>query len=302
MPEDLTLGRRPTSVRLPTPAPRSSASGAAGAPAGESPVDRFHGDCANCLGLCCVIPSFSTSAEFAIDKPAGHACHNLRADSRCAIHDRLRDSGMAGCTVYDCFGAGQQISNVTLAGLHWDERAPDADVCAAFYVMRQLHELLWCLREALGMPEPASLHEQLDQQYGELETLTACSADELLALDVSARRAQVGVLLRRASEFVRAPQPGPDHAGADLIGVNLAGADLRGANLRGALLVGATLTRADLRGADLLGADLRGAALAGADLAGALFVTQSQLDSARGDATTTVPHGRNHPWHWPAVS
>ena len=35
---------------------------------------RLRADCARCAGLCCVAPAFAASADFAIDKPAGHAC------------------------------------------------------------------------------------------------------------------------------------------------------------------------------------------------------------------------------------
>jgi uncharacterized protein YjbI with pentapeptide repeats len=73
-------------------------------------------DCERCFGLCCVAPAFSASADFAIDKDAGCPCPNLQADFRCAIHDRLRQRGFAGCTVYDCFGAGQKVAQVTFGG------------------------------------------------------------------------------------------------------------------------------------------------------------------------------------------
>jgi uncharacterized protein YjbI with pentapeptide repeats len=119
-------------------------------------------------------------------------------------------------------------------------------------------------------------------------------------VDVPAVRERVNALLLRASELARTGVPGrrKDRRGADLIGARLRGADLRGANLRGAYLIGADLQGADLRTADLVGADLRGADLRGADLTGALFVTQTQLESARGDATTAVPGHLRRPLHW----
>ena len=101
---------------------------------------------------------------------------------------------------------------------------------------------------------------------------------------------------------VRRPsRPGPR---ADLVGAALAGADLRDADLRGALLLGADLRDADLRRTDLLGADLRGADLAGADLRDALYLTQPQIDAARGDGRTRLGPGLRRPGHWspgPAV-
>ena len=59
-----------------------------------------------CAGLCCVAPAFAASADFAIDKPAGRPCPNLRDDFRCGIHAELRERGFPGCEVFDCFGAG----------------------------------------------------------------------------------------------------------------------------------------------------------------------------------------------------
>ncbi|MGW3479266.1 pentapeptide repeat-containing protein, partial [Streptomyces althioticus] len=61
---------------------------------------------------------------------------------------------------------------------------------------------------------------------------------------------------------------------------------------------GLRVVGADLRDADLIGADLRGADLAGADLTGALFLTQAQLNAARGDAATTLPPSLERPAHW----
>ncbi len=50
-------------------------------------------DCANCFALCCVALPFAKSTDFAVNKPAGTPCKNLREDFRCGIHTRLRDQG-----------------------------------------------------------------------------------------------------------------------------------------------------------------------------------------------------------------
>ena len=257
-------------------------------------------DCASCFALCCVAPAFTASAEFAITKPAGSPCPNLAADLRCSIHSGLRQRGFAGCTVFDCFGAGQKLSRQTFGGRDWRTHPELAGpMFAALPVMRQLHELLWYLTEALDVA-PAALHAELRSAVDTVRRLTDTGPDALPGLDVAAHRQPVGELLGRVSAQVRAPVRGGrrDRAGADLFGADLRRADLRGVSLRGALLVGARLTGADLRHADLLGADLRGADLAGADLAGALFVTQAQLDAATGDAGTGLPASRRRPEHW----
>jgi hypothetical protein len=85
-----------------------------------------------------------------------------------------------------------------------------------------------------------------------------------------------------------------------LIGADLQGADLRGASPRGAYLIGADLRAADLRMADVIGADFRGADIRGADLTGSIFLIQSQLDAAKGDAGTRLPPPLTRPTHWSA--
>lgn len=81
-------------------------------------------DCGSCFGLCCVALPFSASADFAVDKAAGTACGNLGDDFRCGIHTRLRTEGFNGCTVYDCFGAGQRVSQVTFGARAGVRAAP----------------------------------------------------------------------------------------------------------------------------------------------------------------------------------
>ncbi|WP_249350094.1 pentapeptide repeat-containing protein [Microbispora sp. H10836] len=257
-------------------------------------------DCANCFGLCCVALPFAASADFAITKDAGRPCPNLRDDFRCGIHARLRDSGFPGCTVYDCFGAGQKVSQVTFGRSWRDEPRTAARMFEVFPVMRHLHELLWYLDEALALPAARPIHAELRGAFEETERLTTGTPDDLLGVDVAAHREKVNVLLLRTSELVRAPAGGraPDRRGADLIGARLRKADLRGANLRGAYLIGADLRGADLRWADLIGADLRGADLGGADLTESVFLTQAQVNAAKGDEATKLPPGLTRPTHW----
>jgi uncharacterized protein YjbI with pentapeptide repeats len=249
-------------------------------------------DCGNCFGLCCVALTFSKSADFAIDKAAGEPCSNLQEDFRCGIHQKLRKKGFQGCTVYDCFGAGQKISQ--LAGESWRE-APGQKMFEALPIMRQLHELLWYLTEALQLKETAPIHTDLQRSIDHIDQLTQ---HDLALVDLTKERQPVNELLLRTSELIRGKQKKKDRRGADLIGAKLRGADLHKANLRGAYLIGADLRDADLRKADLIGADLRDTDLRGADLTGALFLTQSQVNAARGDSATKLPPALIRPSHW----
>ncbi|CAL9415031.1 pentapeptide repeat-containing protein [Streptomyces albus] len=259
--------------------------------------DRLRADCERCAGLCCVALPFAASADFAVHKPAGQRCGNLTAENRCSIHARLRESGFAGCSVFDCYGAGQRVSARATPRTP-GPRMPESLMFAVFRVTRQLHELLWLLTEAEaveGGGEAGALAAELDALIDE-------DADTVLAVDVEAWRARVGPVLERVSERARRGLDGRDLARADLMGARLRGARLRGAGMRGALLIAADLRGADLRQADLLGADLRDADVCGADLSGALFLTQPQLNAAHGDSATLVPDTLVRPAHWPDTS
>ena len=270
-------------------------------PAPEGGRLSLRADCKRCFALCCVVPAFSASADFAITKEAGQPCINLTPEFRCGIHTCLREQGFRGCTVYDCFGAGQKVSQVTFDGADWREAPRTAkQMFEVFPIMRDLHELLWYLSEALTLQTTGPLHADLRLALAKTERLTYLSPDQLAQLDLESHRQVVNALLLQTSELVRAEVRNEKKQlrGADLIGANLAGADLRGASLRGSYLIGADLRHADLRMADLTGADLRGANIKGADLTGSIFLVQSQIDSAKGDIETRLPTSLTHPRHW----
>jgi uncharacterized protein YjbI with pentapeptide repeats len=53
-----------------------------------------------------------------------------------------------------------------------------------------------------------------------------------------------------------------------------------------------------MRVADLIGADFRDADIRGADLTGSIFLTQAQINAAKGDAATKLPPLLIRPSHW----
>jgi uncharacterized protein YjbI with pentapeptide repeats len=227
---------------------------------------------------------------------------DLLDDGACGIHSDLRRHGFPGCAAYDCFGAGQQVSQVTFAGRDWrQDPQTAAQMFAVFAIMRQLHELLWYLAAALALAPARAVHDELRRALTATQAMADRPAEALLELDIHAHRDQANAVLARASELVRAQLPGGkrDYRAADLAGARLVRAGLAGANLRGARLIGADLSGADLTLADLTGADLRATNLRGADLATSLFLTQAQLDAAQGDTSTRLPPSLTRPAHWP---
>jgi hypothetical protein len=252
-------------------------------------------DCGQCVGLCCVALPFRPSHGFAFAKDAGEPCRNLDGAYGCAIHASLRQSGMAGCTTYECFGAGQRVTQAVYGGASWRGSADGgAEMFEVFAVVQRLHEMLVLLDQASALrpgPELTRLREEVSEHADG-------RPNDILDTDLDRLAILVGDALRGVSRSVRGA--GPSYAGNDLAGHDLRATDLSGADLRGALLIAADLRDAVLDRTDLLGADLRDTDLSGADLSTSLFVTQPQLNAARGSAATRLPPHVRRPLSWPA--
>ncbi|MES1046559.1 pentapeptide repeat-containing protein [Heyndrickxia oleronia] len=266
-------------------------------------------DCGNCFGLCCVALPFAATTDFAIDKEGGKPCPNLQNDFRCQIHRDLRQKGFRGCTVFDCLGAGQKVSQVTFKGNDWRESQETArQMFRVFPIVQQLHEMLWYLTQALSLEVTKSIHNDLRKAMEETEILSELDPDSLIGIDIPLHREKINRLLLRTSDLVREGSEFNSKTSRkhqkllgkrmDLIGSNLKGADLKGANLRGAFLIAADLREADLRMTDMIGADLRDADLRGADLTGSIFLTQVQINAAKGNSRTKLPKSLIRPGHW----
>lgn len=267
-------------------------------------------DCAKCFGLCCVALHFSTIDGFPLDKPAGDPCLHLAKDFRCQVHDSLKEKGLKGCIAFDCMGAGQKICSKTFEGRDWRSLPQQKnEMFEGFLIMIQLHQMLWYLNEAAELRTAEHLAEEIAAMGAETQVLTQVTSEALLKLDISGHRARVDALLIKAS-IGRRQQA---RAGRQivsgktlkklkndklLLGADLRNTDLVGADLRGSLLIAANMSGTDLTGTDFIGADLRDADLSGANLSNSFFLTQGQINLAKGSLDTKLPKGLKRPPHW----
>ncbi|AMW98067.1 hypothetical protein ATY39_00730 [Rummeliibacillus stabekisii] len=241
-------------------------------------------DCTKCFGLCCTALNIIASSDFSINKSAGTPCLNLQSNYSCQIHSQLRDKGFKGCTVFDCLGAGQAVSQITFKGKSWRENPETGKkIFQVFPIMEQLHEMMAYVSEALTYEVPENLADKLSIQLKKLQNFTELGADDLLAFDLIKYRFSLNELLTRASNFIRekaiSKLPGNrnlkdfDHARVDWIGKKLEGKDLRASDFRGAYLIASDMRNTDLREVNFIGADLRDVNLSGADLFTSMFLT-----------------------------
>jgi hypothetical protein len=232
---------------------------------------------------------FSRGGGFGFDKLQDEPCRHLDPPFTCGIHHDLRRRGFPACATFECFGAGQQVVQRTFAGRNWRAEPKIAsEMLAVFRIARHLHEMLALLSLTC---EPEPLAEEL------IGVVMGDPAD-ILTVAVDDWRARVGERLRAVSRTRRGS--GQDLAGADLMGRDLRSHDLARADLRGALLAAADLRGTQMELADLLGADLRDARVDGTDLSRTLFLTQPQVNAARGDTDTVLPSALTQPQHWPS--
>lgn len=266
-------------------------------------------DCQNCFGLCCVALPFEASSDFACNKDGGRPCQHLQSEYRCGIHSELRNKGYRGCTVFECIGAGQKVSQQTFKGMDWRDNPNIANqMFLALPIMHQLHEMLLYLSEILSYDKTSSLHKGVQVLINKTEELTSLEIESLLTVNIPLHRVLVNEILIKASELIRyeAMRNGSKNKknsqlskrGVDLIGAKLKRANLSGVSFRGAYLIASDLREANLREVDWIGADLRDVDLSGADLTGSFFLTQMQINAANGDISTKLPDRLKIPTHW----
>lgn len=160
----------------------------------------LRGDCARCRGLCCVGLAFDRSEWFAFDKEANESCQHLTQGFRCGIHGELAARGQAGCAAYDCYGAGQRITQDLFAGVCWRNRPEtSALVLEAFRRLKRVHELRLLLHEAGRLTLPRLQTAERERLLAQLEPTPDFSRESLAALELTALETAVHAWLRDLS-------------------------------------------------------------------------------------------------------
>lgn len=261
-------------------------------------VSKLKIDCAKCSGLCCVALFCTKTDGFPKDKAAGTPCKNLMPDFRCAIHAQLASAKMRGCLSYDCFGAGQRVTQIFHPDRHWmkyPERAND--IFAVFLIVFQLHQMLWYLIQAFSGLSDGHLAPEIERLILENEQMTSKSVEELLLLDLEPYRLNVNQILKQAIERTACPHARGGNR-KDYLGKDFKKANLVGGDFSMALMIAANLEGCRLCGANFLGADMRDANIRNTDLSECAFLTQMQINSAKGNANTRIPVYLSRPADW----
>ncbi|GAA0781205.1 hypothetical protein E1180_20685 [Roseibium denhamense] len=160
-------------------------------------------DCASCAALCCVVFAFDRSESFAYDKGAGEVCKNLAPDNTCKIFEKRSALGYQGCITYNCYGAGQRVTQEVFNGRSWrDDKALLTPMGEALSVLRRIHEQLMLLRAATGLPLSESEKEVLYRLEGRLTPEAAWTQDALAGYPIDTVCRDVAVFLKQLQRHV----------------------------------------------------------------------------------------------------
>jgi uncharacterized protein YjbI with pentapeptide repeats len=255
-------------------------------------------DCENCSGLCCVALFCAKTEGFPADKIGGKPCQNLRSDFRCKIHSKLVQSKMKGCLAYDCFGAGQKVTQKCYQNANWQTAPEQANqIFDVFLTIFQLHQMLWYLIEASSFNLGEIICTTIDELIHENEQMTELLPHEILNLDIEVYRLKVNGILKEVSKRIGAPSA-KDGQIKDFFGKNFNGVNLDGKDFSMALMIAANLEGCSLKDTNFLGADMRDANIMNTDLSKSVFLTQMQINATKGNSKTKIPANLTYPIAW----
>jgi hypothetical protein len=123
-----------------------------------------------------VAPPFDADQGFGHDKAAHEPCLHLQEDFRCGIYGNLADKGYPGCVAFDCFGAGQRVTQEFYGGANWSQ-SPEiaAQMFDSYERLRPLHELMAMAQLTVGRTHDAVQRQALQDVVAGIEAL--CTKD-----------------------------------------------------------------------------------------------------------------------------
>ncbi len=222
----------------------------------------------------------------------------MTPDFRCEIHAELAGKNYKGCLAYDCFGAGQKATQICLPSGTWKTGPEQAGkIFQTFTAVFELQQMLWYLIEAASLISDECLQATIDALICENEQMTRLPAEEIAQLDMQAYRRKVNALLKQVSSAVSFNPYGEIHR-ENHFGKDFRKAMLDGRDFSMSLMIAANFEGCSLKGTNFLGADIRGANLKNADLSESIFLTQMQINSAKGNSNTRISEKLSRPITW----
>lgn len=225
---------------------------------------------------------------------------HLQKDFRCQIHNELEHRNLKGCIGYDCFGAGQHVTQTIYAKQTWQSMPQSTkEIFDVFVVVFQLYQMRYFLLESMIIDPAKSLKGNISELLEENVMICNSHPSAILSFDIEDYRRRVNILLKQVCRLLQESMryQSKDHP-SDFAGRNFAYKDMRGLDLSTKLLIAAKFNHCVFDGAIFIGADMRDTDLSDADLKEAVFLSQGQINAARGNKNTKLPPYLDYPITW----
>lgn len=252
-------------------------------------------NCSKCSGLCCVALFFFKMDGFPKDKKAGEPCDNLLNNFQCKIHTQLEDKNLKGCIGYDCFNAGEHVTQFIYQGKTYRDLPNRAmEIFDIFMIISQLFQARYYLLEVLTLEISSKMKEKIEWLIVENKKICNYSFNELLSFNLNAYKNKINPILKQICLQLNKNKNVP----TVFLGKNFEGKDMTNLDLSTKLLIAANFKGCRFENTIFLGADTRDTDFSNADLKKAVFLTQGQINSAKGNRNTKLPNHLNYPVTW----
>lgn len=264
----------------------------------KSKMEPFRINCAHCSGLCCVALYFSKLDGFPKNKEAGTPCHHLQETYQCNIHATLKQRGLKGCMSYDCFGAGQYITQRLYTKPDWKSimRNNAEQIFQSYSTILHIQQTLWYLNECSRLCLSGAEHQSIHALCQEGTLLKEQSIETLATLNLQPFTHKANTFLKNVCHMYATQKS--TNKSKNYLGKDLSKQQLQGYDFSMSLLIGANLEDAELYGAMFLGTDMRDTNICNTDLRHCLFLTQIQMNAAKGNDKTLLPAHISRPTTW----
>ena len=153
--------------------------------------------------------------------------------------------------------------------------------------------MAWYLLEALSLASDETLKADIDELIMKNEQMTAYTSYELIHLDMEEYKANVNKVLKQISNGNAIFSS--DKNSKDYFGKNFRHANLDRRDFSMAMMIAANFEGCSLKGTNFLGADIRDANIKNTDLSECIFLTQMQINAAKGNSNTKLPANLSRP-------
>ena len=260
---------------------------------------RLVSDCSRCSGLCCIALYCFKSDGFPQNKPIGKPCINLMDNFKCRIHNDLENKGMKGCIGYDCFGAGQYLTEDVYCGVTWKTQLERVkEICDLYMLIYRMFQLRFFLYESKKLASSEILLPEIEQLLKENDVICKQSIEEMLQYPIDSYQDKVNHILKKSCVELNKFLGVIKGTETNFLNRNVRGKNLSGFDFNMKSLIASDFRDCKFKGATFIGTDTRDANFDGADLREAVFLSQGQVNAAKGSRRTKLPKHLKYPVTW----